>query len=228
MSGRRQKDFNSAYFKTLNQESAYWLGFIQADGNISIDKRNPSAMTFSIEIDRKDEYHLERLRACLGAFDHEIKQPSKSTSRLRITSKELCTDLMSWGIKPRKSFTGTFPSLIPAELLSHYTRGVFDGDGCITIRKSGKPRAVIVGSKEYCTWTHAVLGMYAGITAGGVYPSSTIYAAEYVGRIQVSLFANYIYQDAALFLNRKKQIFDQTLDRDSQSGLFSVHKRKVA
>src|ERR1017187_5657245 len=44
-----------------NELSAYWLGFIMADGNM-----NDTNKTLVIHLSQKDEYHLKKLGSLLG------------------------------------------------------------------------------------------------------------------------------------------------------------------
>lgn len=45
------------------------------------------------------------------------------------------TDLLKLGLSPRKSLITEFPQDVPADCLSHFTRGYFDGDGCVHIMR---------------------------------------------------------------------------------------------
>ena len=51
-----------------------------------------------------------------------------------ITSDKMFSDLCKHGCVPNKSLILTFP-VITEELIPHFIRGYFDGDGGITIRK---------------------------------------------------------------------------------------------
>lgn len=228
MAGKRLKPFNTSYFSELSEESAYWLGFIQADGCVQLDPRKPTTKTLRIEVHSDDADHLNMFRIALGASSHELKPGRKQTVCLSLTSREICDDLIRLGVKPRKSFTGSFPEGIPKELLSHYLRGVFDGDGCITVRKSGRPRAVIVGSKGFCDWSYGIFANEAGIVGGGVYPISTIMAVEYTGWNQVGLFKDYIYRDSFVSLQRKRIIFEKLFSHRETGGFLNSKEKKVS
>ena len=53
----------------------------------------------------------------------------------------MVNDLINLGCIPNKSLTLTFPDFINDELLPHFIRGYFDGDGCIW---NGKRKKVVV------------------------------------------------------------------------------------
>jgi len=52
------------------------------------------------------------------------------SAQIRITSKEMVSDLIKHGCFPNKTFTLRFPN-INQKLIHHFMRGYFDGDGSI-------------------------------------------------------------------------------------------------
>lgn len=148
---RKYRTFDDHYFQNIDtQEKAYWLGFIFADGYIAAHQRCSSVestekhMTyeFGMELQRGDEYHLERLRDTLGGV-HQICQkesckvicgnraPSHTySSALRVYSKNVVLDLHGNGIDFNKSHSSVFP-IVNDELFLDFLRGYLDGDGCI-------------------------------------------------------------------------------------------------
>lgn len=148
---RKYRAFNDRYFQHIDtQEKAYWLGFVFADGYIVANQRCSStedtdkrmAYEFGMELQRGDEYHLERLRDTLGGV-HQICQkesckvvcgnhaPSHTySSVLRVYSKNVVLDLRSNGIDFNKSHSSVFP-VVNDELFLDFLRGYLDGDGCI-------------------------------------------------------------------------------------------------
>lgn len=133
-------DANS--FKIPNIDSAYFAGLLLADGNI-----NKKKTLFQIEIDEKDSYILEE-------FKHFIKYTGEITTRtriqksgykstlsaLRITAPDVINDLINiWGVVPQKSKIATLnigDVVFDNTLEEFFFRGLFDGDGCIHIRKN--------------------------------------------------------------------------------------------
>ncbi|MGF9711624.1 hypothetical protein [Paenibacillus naphthalenovorans] len=210
MAGKRIKPFNENYFQTLTPESAYWLGFIQADGNVSSERH-----VLSIEIHSRDKYLLEMFAEDIGAETHNITLNKRNHARLRLWSKRMHADLIALGILPRKSFTGSYPIIEDRTLFKHYIRGVFDGDGSIMMKKrkdrSPRPRAVILGSKSFCDWAFPLIQKCANINVGGVYALSTIYGVTFEGYPSVEKFYSWLYEDSnGLCLERKKQRFEES------------------
>jgi len=126
---------NEEFFEQIDsEEKAYWLGFLLADGGVS---RNQLTVSLAIE----DGLHVEKLRSALGS-DAPLKRitfnnawKSKDQIRLVIKRKAMAVRLAKWGIVPNKMLYGWVPEL-PRPLQRHFWRGVFDGDGYISIMVS--------------------------------------------------------------------------------------------
>ena len=121
-------------FKTINNKNtAYWLGFLAADG--SIHKNKPRLM---IGLSRKDREHLEKFKRFIES-DVEIKDRDMvcstngkryPSSLIHICSKELIDDLYQYNIIPNKSNQNIdFLEYIPESYKIYFILGYFDGDG---------------------------------------------------------------------------------------------------
>ena len=140
--GIRKHYFDEDYFEIIDtEEKAYWLGFIAADGCI-IKSSEYNSYRLYINIGEKDKDHLELFRRCIKADDVKIQEyintsgySSKNgtiTSRIVLNSYKMCMDLKKYNIHERKSFDIQLPD-IRDDLMPHYLRGYFDGDGCYCI-----------------------------------------------------------------------------------------------
>ena len=115
---------NHDYFEHLTEESAYWLGFIYADGCV-----RPELNMMVLQISIKDEDHLKLFHSKIGgSLKYNPSRPDAVT--LNVVSKKLIKDLISYGCGAAKSLTVDFPNL-PEEVVPHFIRGYLDGDGCI-------------------------------------------------------------------------------------------------
>lgn len=127
---------NSLFFHKIDSpEKAYWLGFLYADGYV-----NEKTHSIRINLQKKDEEHLRKFLLAIEANNTPIKHSKKETedkiyegSYIAFGDKQMVTDLVSKGCVQNKSLILKFPSekIVPHNLLHHFVRGYFDGDGTI-------------------------------------------------------------------------------------------------
>lgn len=140
------------YFKYIDsEEKAYWLGFLYADGCITTDKKY-----IILELSSEDLEHIKRFKDDIQAHQkiRIYKRNNIEYARLCIGCKEMVLDLIKVGCIPHKTFNIVFPeaNIIPKNLIRHFIRGVFDGDGCISITNRKKK------NKIYNIYTLSFLG----------------------------------------------------------------------
>lgn len=142
-------------FNNIQTElQSYLLGFYAADGSIDEHRK-----TFRIHLQESDSdiIYLFKDVICPDArtFSRnngnkiEIRKGSIATGHgsfgVDITSAILCRDLVNLGIGYRKSQCELHIPNIQKDLIRHFIRGYFDGDGCITYylikEKNKNPRA---------------------------------------------------------------------------------------
>lgn len=142
--GTKSKIGNEDFFDIIdNEEKAYYLGWIIADGNISITKGQHS---LKIHIALRDKEIIDKFLMAIDSSNKtKIKQGEHPSYYVSLTSIHMCNALMKLGVVPRKSGKEVFPAQIPNELCHHLIRGIFDGDGITDI--IGK-RSGFVGSKN--------------------------------------------------------------------------------
>ncbi len=110
---------------------AYVLGFFVADGSMFVNSRGSCYIDFT----SIDKDLIEAVRKMMdtdnsiGAF-RSTNPKRKISYRLQIGSKEIFKDLLELGLTPCKSKKLKLPN-IPSVYLSDFTRGYFDGDGCV-------------------------------------------------------------------------------------------------
>jgi len=139
---------NVDYFKDVNSpDKAYWLGFLTADGYVYPDG-------YKVALCSKDKEAIEKFKAATGSGHaiSKIKTFDKRTKRtytrysLQITCRDFSSNLAALGLKGVKSYRCEPPNLQP-ELLQHYIRGLFDGDGSICFLKSKKRRISLIATR---------------------------------------------------------------------------------
>ncbi len=121
-------------------------------------------------------------------------------------------DLIKNGCIPRKSLILEWPTenQVPENLISHFVRGFFDGDGSISYQITGRhknPQFVVLfcGTKHFCDNLNQLLQKKLNFLNRKLYKHKKMFQLSFNGNEQIKNFYNYLYKDAELFLKRKKE-----------------------
>jgi hypothetical protein len=119
MLDRRRYPVNDEAFSTWSEFSAYWLGFLAADGCIKDDGE------IVLYLSAKDTSHLILFRNALIPDSPIYTQRRKSGQAVsvRFRSAPIYDFLISLGITPRKSSVLAFPIALPDTMFAHFMRG---------------------------------------------------------------------------------------------------------
>src|ERR1700722_8446916 len=156
----RKYTINEDYFNKIDcQEKAYILGFLYADGNA-----NKKYYQITLKLQDIDKSILEQISALIETnkplhFYKKQKKTHQNQSILKITNKVIYQDLIGHGIVPNKTFITKFPN-IAEELIPHFIRGYFDGDGSLYEGKDSKTTSrewCIIGSTNFCKSIQKIL-----------------------------------------------------------------------
>ena len=131
----RKYNINHDYFNNINtEEKAYWLGFLYADGYV-ISKDNSRYV--GIAISSIDYNHLVKFNNDTNSTYpiHTYIQTSGYSNnseycRVVVTSDNMYNDLINHGVVEHKSNVLKPPQL-DHNLIKHFIRGYFDGDGSV-------------------------------------------------------------------------------------------------
>lgn len=210
------KTKNEHFFKRWSPEMAYILGFFCADGAMTVNPRGSQYIDIAIT----DLELLESFRNRFGS-NHKISERapetigSKTRYRLQIGSKIMFEDLLRLGITPRKTFRFRLPKMA-ARYFADFTRGYFDGDGnvwCGVVHKERRTpgRALLTvftsGNKKFLRDLAGRLRSAIDISGFMNYHAHA-YRLTYSIHASLSLY-KFMYNDANLFLNRKRQVFER-------------------
>lgn len=212
---RRRYSRNDHAFAKLTDGSAYWLGFILTDGNISSTAHGADKDLVQVSLAEKDRGHLETLKAFLGYTGPVFSRKSTCKGRdypscgLCVISKPIVTDLLRYGITPRKSLTATVSPLLQNNV--PFWRGVIDGDGCLrwSKRKRGCGRTLPI--LELCGTEAVCLAFAEFVKSRGIggkgrcFWAGTAWRVTFAGRAAVAI-ANLLYSGDGPTLTRKKQL----------------------
>ena len=201
---QRKIKLNQNFFKYIDsEEKAYVLGFLYADGyNNQVKKQ------ISIRLHKKDIDILIKIRDLLFPNKDKIIRIYKEVyADLSINSLEISKDLSKLGCIQQKSLVLKFPN-ISSELIPHFIRGYFDGDGCISIKKEYQLN--ITGTKEFITSIQEILieNLKINITKFSKRKKEVeIYSMQYKGRQNCIKILDFLYKDCKISLERKNKLY---------------------
>lgn len=200
---------NNNYFKIIDTEDkAYWLGFIYADGYIT--KNNQLRINLQI----KDENHLVKFYKFIES-DREVKYTKKISGNkiyygcyAYIANTDFTKHLISKGCTNNKSLNLKFPTydIVPKDLIYHFIRGYFDGDGSIFVSRIDKNTNHKYIKINFTGTYGMILNIRTHLNCNNIKLENkgNFYVLSINGNHQVfNILDNYIYKDATIYLDRK-------------------------
>lgn len=163
----------------------------------------------------KDKEHLEKFKKSITA-DYPIsivKCKPNNCCRIKITSLNLYNNLNRLGCVPRR-IKNIDLKLISKELMNHFIRGVFDGDGCISSykrEKSIKNSFTLAGSFSLVNNIQQYLIDVLELSKTKISKlgkSKNSHYFTYASFGEVLKIRDFLYKDANVFLARKKEKFN--------------------
>jgi len=213
---------NEDFFRSWSPEMAYILGYFTADGCMFINPRGSCYIGFY----STDYELLSKVREILNS-KHKIaswlsKNPKRKTRyQIQIGSKKMYQDLIDIGLMPNKSKVLKLPK-IPKTYFRHFTRGYFDGDGCVFFnkyqRKTRKSPVYVImtmltaGNRRFLKDIFGTLQKYAYLKGGTLYQKKRGFELRFSTRDTLRLY-EFMYKNVpnSQFLERKYNIFQKIL-----------------
>lgn len=205
------------FFETIDTESkAYWLGFIYADGYVSNTKYSKK---MGIALGIKDVEHLYKFKEFINS-DHPIKIYKTSGGfkvgleycRIQISGDKIFSDLVKHGVIEHKSLCVKFPEDIPEELLRHFIRGYFEGNGCFRKNHEGNADIDFCSTFEFLTSLKSILNVEYRPFTQRYNNGKNNYNLTIMRREDVIRITRYMYSDASIYLNRKYEVAQTVLN----------------
>lgn len=215
--GKRKYALDEHYFDNIdNPNKAYILGLLFADGWNDTDK---NVITLSLQ--ERDKEILEKINCELGSnkplnyihyedYNDKYGMNCVNQYRLTVSSYIMSRSLASHGCIKKKSLLLQFPRLQDS-LYSHFIRGYFDGDGCISrsYRKDKNDDNYsfsIVSTYDFVLEAQKCIREHLDIPGGGIsqnYDNGITSVLTICGRRQIKTLMDWLYIDADLYLSRK-------------------------
>ena len=194
-----KKQVNSNFFDNWTEKSAYWLGFIFADGHLS-DRDY-------LEITIKDKEHLEKFKADINS-EHKISTKHVNGFdyyKIILRDKHLAEQLRYLGVSHNKTYGWDLPS-IPDEYMNHFIRGLFDGDGTFTHSKGAYSFRIVSYNRNILEELIEIIKNFVPEVNGHI----RIY--QYKERVPelnigdnktLKVFLEWLYNNSTVYLDRK-------------------------
>lgn len=210
------------YFETIDsEEKAYWLGYFICDGCVHKN-------ICTIRLCGKDVHHLKRFKNALKA-EHKIGEGiygEHSFGQLQIKSEKLVYDLSKYGVIPRKTGKEILP-LLNQDLMRHLIRGIVDGDGCLTYKKSYNNTKRLDFDLNICSaslqflkdikkYINDIFGERFGYLETKKKPPhyNPYYSLHFSGNQKFMMLCEWLYTDSNIHLERKKIRYDLCKNQD--------------
>lgn len=228
----RIHNYNDNYFSLIdNEEKAYWLGFIMADGCVNVTRRKRVDSNFYtnkyslvLSLKNEDKNHLVKFCKAIN-YDDLPKDDYCSDGfnkhkivRLAINNKTIVFDLISLGVIPRKSLKEKEPK-INYNLLKHFYRGYFDGDGCFYKAKKLNLKArsksemskwliTLCGSKKIINSFNNYIGKKLNIYNKSSSRKNGLNSIVFSSKTAY-IVANHLYENSNIYLDRKFYLYEK-------------------
>ena len=217
---RLKKTCTRDFFNVINtEEKAYWLGFIFADGYISFSEANMKkgqlATTYcvGIKLQISDSDHLKKFNKSINgnykvftetAYPDGFRKKITKSAKILVYSEQMYKDLNKYFDRD-KTYTAEFPD-IPVELMRHFIRGYFDGDGCFTFTDKTFDVDFLGASKNFHEGLKNVLSKngFNFTTETKMNKCDTEMYYIHINRKKDKYdFLDWIYKDSNIYLDRK-------------------------
>lgn len=214
------------FFESIDSElKAYLLGFFAADGCLE-RRKDYDSYTLRIGVSIKDAHILKLFNKTLADDKISIGITSENMATFAITSKKLGEDLIALGFTKDKTKDWSKFPIISKDLIPHFIRGLFDGDGTVSVdrrhaggRLSGLNRRVGFVSanegilKEIADKTGIAFTIHkcegkdcvirGRLATFGIHHKCEIFNLDDIRKMH-----SYLYENATYFFKRKKDKFD--------------------
>lgn len=238
---KRQCTLNENYFQELDsKDKAYFLGFICADGFITKPSQGQNILGLTLaEIEPIDKFKKYiQTNKKVGYYKKTSSYSNKSYEyKLALNSDKLVSDIEKLGVIERKTLTLTFPN-IREDLIPHFIRGYFDGDGSVFLHKDSRKEYSyneylginICGTKEFLV----ALTKHLPFLEEGqcIYKEkrreTNCWNLKMISNIRSLELYHYMYKDCDdLYLSRKREKFENFIkDKGSTTIITSPTNNK--
>ena len=206
----KRESLDDTAFQFLSEGSAYWAGFLMADGCVDIDQTGARSPRISLALAKADADAVNDFARFIGS-SHRIRPRVHKTTplgnvpesvKIEVRSNRIAADLAKYGVTPNKQTREKATPLVEDNV--HFWRGVFDGDGGYTAdRKDGTLHVYLCGSKTFLEQFCAFLKR-RGVRVPSISPAGSIFQLALYGDAARE-WIGLAYGEATVFLKRKHE-----------------------
>jgi len=232
---QRKYPIKEDFFDKIDtEEKAYVLGLLYADGCNNTDRNS-----VSLGLKESDKEILEKVTIIIQPtkpiryIDNSNKRKTRgfenaeNTFEMCIANKHISQRLIELGCGKAKTHNLTFPTeeQVPSCLIKHFVRGYFDGDGSVSGGRT--PQVDIIGTIDFLLPLQNILFKELSFNKTVLNQrhknvDNNIRSLQIGGNKQCIKFRDWLYEDATIFLKRKKEIFDSYTPFERQEIKCSV------
>lgn len=200
--------FNIDFFRRDSPAFYYVLGLLASDGCV-----RGNAVTFTSTDKDVIDWIVKEIEYSNKVSVYLPKNGTKEAYNINLASPELVSILSQYGIVNNKSLTMNFPKNINQKYLPHYIRGVFDGDGSISLstRKDNGAKthalSIVSGSERFIAGLCKAVESSIGLKKFPQFHRDCYYF-RISSRKEILLFCNWIYKDGMYGMERKVSKFN--------------------
>jgi len=218
----RKYKVNEYFFDSLNEKSAYWFGFLYADGYVRMKDGKSGEM--KVKLKDTDKNHIQKFLLDIES-DAPIKCGTDNKSKfcsVSVNSNYMVKKLFTLGCMEKKTQKIRLPN-IPTKFMGSFIRGYFDGDGSISKNKK-RPNSFTVSICSNKKFNEDVV-KYLGY--GKIYEDKNFSVIK-INKIEdVKKFRDFIYYKPHGLLDRKKEVFNQINNNFKRDYTKTKNKKNI-
>ena len=213
------RGYHRDYFCNIDtEEKAYILGFLWGDGSYI-----PSKRTIALVVAVKDESHLRRMATCIGLEPDQVRTHTSHSFgdqefdyvKIQMSHKVFFEAMQMLGFGKKVDRMQRMPP-IPAHLVRHFIRGLFDADGYVYVNprkfrefRQGRMEVSLRHLPAVQWWTD-YLKQACGVEFKHCRDKS-IYRVTLQRHDSLVAMYHYLYADSTIYLERKHSRFKSLL-----------------
>lgn len=183
--------YDENFFNNWSDNLSYMVGIVLSDGYVS----NPKFGCF-IRLAMCDKDVVEKIKFVVGYTGNIYKKDPRHENYkilyiMNLYGQKMWNFFIDLGMDHNKSYTAKFPNNVPSEYILHCIRGIFDGDGSISMGRKHYPSARICGTKDIVEFVSKHLNLHCTTHQN----TETNFTIQYTGKNAVK-FLDCIYKDS--------------------------------